>query len=101
MVVAWLFTTAVSSTQPSSNTTDGSLAFQATAMMPALASASEAYMCTTLILPDKPLTLLGVTPLYKAELVHHMLMLGERPVLSMCVLCGPISQRVLCCTFAL
>lgn len=37
----------------------------------------DAYMCTTLALPDKPYKLVGVEPLGKKEIVHHILLFGE------------------------
>lgn len=37
----------------------------------------EAYLCTSVLLPDEPLKLVGVEPLSKQEVVHHMLMFGE------------------------
>lgn len=37
----------------------------------------EAYLCTSVLLPDDPLKLVGVEPLSKQEVVHHMLLFGE------------------------
>lgn len=37
----------------------------------------EAYLCTSVLLPDDPLKLIGVEPLSKQEVVHHMLLFGE------------------------
>ena len=36
----------------------------------------EAYLCTSVPLPDRPLKLVGVEPLSKQEVVHHMLLFG-------------------------
>lgn len=38
----------------------------------------DAYVCTTLELPNKPAKLVGVEPLAKQEVVHHILLFGER-----------------------
>lgn len=39
----------------------------------------DAYMCTAVPLPkDRPLKLVGVDPLSRKEVVHHMLLFGER-----------------------
>lgn len=37
----------------------------------------EAYLCTAVPLPDKPLKLVGIEPLSTQEVVHHMLLFGE------------------------
>ena len=39
----------------------------------------EAYLCTSVTLPDQPLQLVGVEPLSKQEVVHHMLLFGAVP----------------------
>lgn len=39
----------------------------------------EAYLCTSVLLPDDPLKLIGVEPLSKQEVVHHMLLFGVFP----------------------
>ncbi|KAF6260690.1 PHM/PNGase F domain-containing protein [Scenedesmus sp. NREL 46B-D3] len=36
----------------------------------------DAYICTTLALPDKPYKLVGVEPLGRKEVVHHILLFG-------------------------
>eukprot|EP00884_Botryococcus_braunii_P000484 jgi/Botrbrau1/10436/Bobra.0133s0043.1 len=36
----------------------------------------EAYLCTAVPLPDKPLKLVGIEPLSTQEVVHHMLLFG-------------------------
>ena len=38
---------------------------------------AEMYLCTSVLLPDEPLKLVGVEPLSKQEVVHHMLLFGE------------------------
>lgn len=38
---------------------------------------AEMYLCTSVLLPDEPLKLIGVEPLSKQEVVHHMLLFGE------------------------
>jgi hypothetical protein len=38
----------------------------------------EAYLCTSVQLPERPLKLVGVEPLSSQEVVHHMLLFGER-----------------------
>jgi hypothetical protein len=37
----------------------------------------DAYICTTLALPEKPYKLVGVEPLGRKEVVHHILLFGE------------------------
>lgn len=37
----------------------------------------DAYICTTLPLPKKPYKLVGVEPLAKQEVVHHILLFGK------------------------
>ena len=37
---------------------------------------AEMYLCTSVLLPDEPLKLVGVEPLSKQEVVHHMLLFG-------------------------
>lgn len=38
----------------------------------------EAYLCTAVPLPDKPLKLVGIEPLSTQQVVHHMLLFGAR-----------------------
>jgi hypothetical protein len=38
----------------------------------------DAYVCTTLPLPAQPMKLVGVEPLAKQEVVHHILLFGAR-----------------------
>ncbi len=38
----------------------------------------EAYLCMSVPLPDRPLKLVGVEPLSRQEVVHHMLLFGAR-----------------------
>ena len=38
---------------------------------------AEMYLCTSVLLPDEPLKLIGVEPLSKQEVVHHMLLFGK------------------------
>ena len=38
---------------------------------------AEMYLCTSVLLPDEPLKLVGVEPLSKQEVVHHMLLFGK------------------------
>jgi hypothetical protein len=38
----------------------------------------DAYVCTTLPLPPQPMKLVGVEPLAKQEVVHHILLFGEQ-----------------------
>ncbi len=44
---------------------------------PSPPTGEDAYLCTSVPLPDKPMKLTGVTPLSKQEVVHHMLMFGK------------------------
>jgi hypothetical protein len=37
----------------------------------------DSYICTTLALPNKPYKLVGVEPLGRKEVVHHILLFGE------------------------
>jgi peptidylamidoglycolate lyase len=37
----------------------------------------DAYICTTLPLPAQPMKLVGVEPIAKQEIVHHILLFGE------------------------
>jgi hypothetical protein len=39
----------------------------------------DAYLCTAVPLPDEPLKLVGIEPLAKQEIAHHMLLFGEQP----------------------
>jgi peptidylamidoglycolate lyase len=39
----------------------------------------DSYICITKQLPDKPLKLVGVEPLARQEVVHHILLFGECP----------------------
>lgn len=53
--------------------------FKLEALMPEYATEhEEAYLCTSVPLPDRPLKLVGVEPLSKQEVVHHMLLFGAR-----------------------
>ena len=45
---------------------------------------AEMYLCTSVLLPDEPLKLIGVEPLSKQEVVHHMLLFGEFQTLCKC-----------------
>lgn len=36
----------------------------------------DAYLCTAIALPDEPLKLVGVEPLAKQEIAHHLLLFG-------------------------
>lgn len=36
----------------------------------------DAYICTTLPLPQQPMKLVGVEPLARQEVVHHILLFG-------------------------
>ena len=38
----------------------------------------DAYLCTTIKLPDRPLKLVGIEPTSDQRIVHHMLLFGER-----------------------
>lgn len=40
----------------------------------------DSYICITKPLPDKPLKLVGVEPMAKQEVVHHILLFGEQLV---------------------
>jgi hypothetical protein len=42
----------------------------------------DAYVCTTIELPDKPMKLVGVEPIAQQEVVHHILLFGELLLLS-------------------
>lgn len=51
----------------------------------------DSYICTTLALPDKPYKLVGVEPLGRKEVVHHILLFGEpcpQQQLSKCLNCA-------------
>lgn len=37
----------------------------------------DAYLCTAVPLPGEPLKLVGIEPLAKQEIAHHMLLFGE------------------------
>ncbi len=37
----------------------------------------DAYICTTLPLPEQPMKLVGVEPLAEQKVVHHILLFGE------------------------
>lgn len=37
----------------------------------------DAYLCTAITLPDEPLKLVGVEPLAKQEIAHHLLLFGK------------------------
>lgn len=51
--------------------------FKLEALMPEYTTEhEEAYLCTSVPLPDRPLKLVGVEPLSKQEVVHHMLLFG-------------------------
>jgi len=43
----------------------------------AVVKGQDAYICTTVELPQKPYKLVGVQPLAKQEVVHHILLFGE------------------------
>lgn len=45
-------------------------------------SGEDAYVCTTVQLPDRPYKLTGVEPLARQETVHHMLLFGELGVVQ-------------------
>ena len=47
-------------------------------MPPYEANHRDAYLCTTVPLPDRQLKLIGIEPLSKQDVVHHMLLFGER-----------------------
>jgi len=36
----------------------------------------DAYLCTAVPLPDEPLKVVGIEPLAKQEIAHHMLLFG-------------------------
>lgn len=36
----------------------------------------DAYLCTAVPLPDEPMKLIGIEPLAKQEVAHHMLLFG-------------------------
>lgn len=42
------------------------------------ADEEDAYYCTVLPLPAAPMKLVGVEPLARQEIVHHILLFGER-----------------------
>lgn len=46
-------------------------------LIPEFKTDGEAYLCTRVPLPDSPQRLIGVQPLSKQEVVHHMLLYGE------------------------
>lgn len=41
-------------------------------------SHEDAYLCTAVQLPDEPMKLIGIEPLAKQEIAHHMLLFGEQ-----------------------
>jgi hypothetical protein len=54
-----------------------SLEFEITVPEETKVKGQDAYICTTLALPDKPYKLVGVEPLGRKEVVHHILLFGE------------------------
>ncbi len=53
------------------------------ALMPPFPTDKEdAYLCTSLPLPNNPLKLTAVEALARQEIVHHILLFGELPGLS-------------------
>lgn len=47
----------------------------------------DAYLCTALELPDRPLKLVGVHPTSDQRIVHHMLLFGARACCLSAELC--------------
>ena len=43
---------------------------------------AQAYLCTAVELPEQALKLVGVEPLAKQEIAHHMLLFGAHAVTS-------------------
>lgn len=65
---------------------------------------AEMYLCTSVLLPDEPLKLVGVEPLSKEEVVHHMLLFGESSCykatnmpLEVYFACMIMPTRLACC----
>jgi len=57
----------------------GTTDFKLEALMPPYETQhEEAYLCMSVPLPDRPLKLVGVEPLSRQEVVHHMLLFGAR-----------------------
>ena len=48
----------------------------------------DAYLCTAVPLPDQALKLVGVQPLAKQEIAHHMLLFGVPPPPPFTVFCS-------------
>ena len=46
-------------------------------LIPEHEAEGEVYLCTKVPLPDQSLRLVGVEPLSKQEVVHHMLLYGK------------------------
>ena len=83
-LAAWLALAmqAAASSKPGQSTAalDAVPSFKLEALMPEhAANHAEAYLCTSVQLPDKALKLIGVEPLSKQEVVHHMLLYGGAP----------------------
>lgn len=80
--------TAAAVQQPSNGQThaadSGVADFKLEALMPEHATEhEEAYLCTSVPLPDRPLKLVGIEPLSSQEVVHHMLLFGAS-LLTVC-----------------
>jgi hypothetical protein len=45
----------------------------------------DAYVCTTLPLPATPMKLVGIAPLARQEVVHHILLFGARCAALLCL----------------
>jgi hypothetical protein len=65
-------------------------------------SGEDAYVCTTVQLPDRPYKLTGVEPLARQETVHHMLLFGELGVVQQegGHRAAPQHSKLCCCTTA-
>ena len=88
---------AMGGTQKPQGGSSGSITHIETLMPEYQTDHAEMYLCTSVLLPDEPLKLVGVEPLSKQEVVHHMLLFGEcqNPTYGRC-LCR---QRSLICRF--
>ena len=68
---------ATGGTQKPQGGSSGSITHIETLMPEYQTDHAEMYLCTSVLLPDEPLKLVGVEPLSKQEVVHHMLLFGE------------------------
>lgn len=100
LLTVWLFTTS----HPGCHALDLSLGKEDTVVLNATMPAydvpgDDAYLCTSVALPsNEPLQLIGFHPLSSKEVVHHMLLFGERRAMKdFCMQCiGPSGPHRTC-----